>query len=220
MYDMLNDYGKPGSAALMQQKIQQAWYGSDPGGIVWNVVSTVPQSSDQSANGLSLTPAQTTALNTQLAALNQSQRNLDQAQQLLESFQASLYMMWMKVAVGNSYGGWTNLPPTTIPDWEYLFPFIQNTMYPTLFNQVWDKYCAVNQVIALLPNPTDAAAANQWANTTWSFPAEQGSGTLTLAELGLALKAMYRSEVLASERPSGDDLRRGPNADAWRRWTI
>ena len=189
MYDLLNDYGKPGSSALMQQKIQQAWYGSDPGGIVWNVVSTVPQSSDQSATGLSLTPAQTAALNTQLAALNQSQRNLDQAQQLLESLQASLYMMWMKVAVGNSYGGWTNLPPTTIPDWQYLFPFIQNTIYPTLFNQVWDQYCAVNKAKALLPSPTDEAAANQWANGQWKFPDDKGGGTLTLTELGLLLKA-------------------------------
>ena len=92
-------------------------------------------------------------------------------------------------------------------------------MYPTLFNQVSDQYCAVNKAIALLPSPTDEAAANQWANTTWNFPPITDEGTITFTELGLALKASI-AEVLAPERPCGDDLRRGPNANAWRRWTI
>ena len=189
MYDLLSDFGKPGSASLIRQKVQQAWYGSNPGGTLWDVVAVVPQSSDQSVSGVSLTPAQTAALNTQLAALNQNQQNLDQAQRQLESLQASLYMMWMKVAVGNSYGGWTNLPPTTVPDWQYLFPFVQNTVYPTLFNQVWDQYCAVQQALSLLPEPTDEDAANQWANAQWKFPDQQGTGNITLAALGLKLKA-------------------------------
>ncbi|HUI30575.1 MAG TPA: hypothetical protein VLX91_10190 [Candidatus Acidoferrales bacterium] len=187
MYDLLNEYGKPGSNALIRQRIQQAWYGSDPGGTIWEVVSAVPQSSGQSAITSQLTPEQVAALNAQLAALNQSQSDLDEAQRQLESLQSSLYMMWMKVGVGNSYSGWVNPPPTTNPEWQYLFPFIQGTIYPTIFNSTWNQYCLVNQAKSKLPSPTDSKAANDWANSSWTFPTQDG--TTTLADLSLALKA-------------------------------
>ncbi len=45
LYDLLNDFGKIGGSAYIQQQIQQAWFGSNPGGIVWEAVSDVPQSS-------------------------------------------------------------------------------------------------------------------------------------------------------------------------------
>jgi hypothetical protein len=187
MYDLLNEYDKPGGSALIRQQIQQAWFGSAPGGIAWEVVSAVPQSSGQSAVTTQLTPAQVEALNSQLAALNQNQSDLDEAQRKLESLQSSLYMMWMKVGVGNSFSGWGNPPPTTNPEWQYLFPFIQGTIYPSIFNSTWNQYCLVRQAKSKLPDPTDAKAANEWANSNWTFPTEDG--TTTLAALGLMLKA-------------------------------
>ena len=187
MYDLLDLYGTPGGSVLIEQQIQQAWYGSYPGGTVWDVVSAVPQAAGQAAVQPNLTPAQQAALDTQLAALNQSQRTFDAAERQLEWLQSNLYIMWLKYAMSNIQYGWGQAPITQ-PPWNTLSYFVVTQFYPALFNAVWDQYCIVSTQQQALPSPTDDAAANQWANAHWSFPAPDNQ-TTTLADLGLKLKA-------------------------------
>lgn len=187
MYDLLDVYGKPGGSALIEQQVQQAWYGSNPGGTVWTVVSAVPQAAGQSAVQPVLTPAQTAALDKQLAALNQNQHACDADVRQLEWLQSNLYVMWLKYAMANLQYGWEEAPVTQ-PPWNVLSYFIAVQFYPALFDAVWDQHCVVSTRQQTLPNPTDGAAANQWANAHWSFPA-QDNQTTTLAALGLKLKA-------------------------------
>jgi hypothetical protein len=186
LYDLLDDYTVPGGAALIREQVERAWFGSDPGGIVWSTVSTVPQAAGQTPSSPNLTAAQTTALNLQLAALNQNQQALDAAQRHLASLQGQYYMIWLKVGMAKS--PWFN-PPVTFPDWsKILKPNLLDPVYPDLANQVWDQLCLVTQAQAGLPCANDSAKANAWANQNWKFPNPAG-GTLTLSELGLALKA-------------------------------
>jgi hypothetical protein len=187
LYDLLDDYTVPGGAALIREQTERAWFGSDPGGVVWNAVSSVPQAAGQSPSSPNLTPAQSAALNQQLAVLNQSQRELDAARRQLTSLQGQFYMIWLKVGMGNSTR-FNDAPPHTFPPWQTLKANLANPIYPDLANQVWDQLCLVNQAQAQLPSATDNAAATAWANQNWSFPNPNG-GTQTLSELGLALKA-------------------------------
>lgn len=183
MFDLLDDYSTPGGSVLVEQQLEQTWYGSNPGDTVWEVVSALPQVATPSG----LTPGQAAALNKQLAALNRQQRDLNQARRLLQSLQPDLYRMWLKYGLANMQYSWGQTPQTT-PDWSHLSTFTSTQIYPELFNQVWDQYCAVRGQQAKLPDPTDNAAATRWAHKNWSFPAP-GGGVVTLSDLGLKLKA-------------------------------
>jgi hypothetical protein len=202
MYDLLDQYGQPGGAALVRQQIEQAWFGSSPGGTLWEAVGASPQASDETAAPPQLTPAQAAALNSALAALNAAQEALNEAERELMSLQAQLYQMWWKVGRANSYGlygGW-DAGPLTSPDWSsVLMPFVL-TLYPAIFDATWRKYCAVAGARAALPDPTpadpaDPRAPDPWANANpdWLFPDAAGNPkSLTLAGLGLYLKASAR----------------------------
>jgi hypothetical protein len=185
MYDLLDDYGKPGGSVLIEQQIETNWFGKYQGGILWNVVSNVPQVAGQSAQSPQLTPDQAQALATQLAALNQAQRDLDEAVRKLQTWQSELYFLWLKIGQGESYGWYE---PTTTPDFGDLLSTIESQLYPALTNQVWQQICLVNQAQANLPSGTDADAANQWANQQWHFTEPNGAA-VTLAQLGLMIKA-------------------------------
>jgi hypothetical protein len=199
MYDLLDDYGKPGGAVLIEQQIEQAWFGSNPGGTIWEVVGSSPQASGQSATPVALTPAQAAAVNAVLASLNASQISLDENVRELQSLQAQLYQMWWKIGRANSYsvyGGWDS-GPNTNPDWSsVLMPFVL-TLYQPLFESAWKQYCAVGQAQSELPDPTptdsnDPRAPDNWAstNSAWLFPDSNGNqNKLKLADLGLHLKA-------------------------------
>jgi hypothetical protein len=192
MYDLMDDFDKTGGPALMRQKILQASFGSDPGGTIWEVVSDVPQTSDQSAKSVSLTYDQAIDLNKQLSKLNADQQGLDKARQKLESMQAELYMIWMKVAMGNSsfIKKWGKMPHT-IPPWpgpDGLFAFLENNIYPGIFTEVWDQYCLVATAQSSLPDPSAKDLIfKQWTDKNWSFTFNGKSRTLS--QLGLKLKA-------------------------------
>ena len=185
MYDLLDDYGKPGGSVMVEQQIEQAWFGSDPGGTRWEVVSAPTQAAGAQVQPPNLTTAQTQAVGQNLAALNQGQTKLDADLRQLQWLQANLYMMWWRIGRANSFP-WGETPTTT-PAWNVLQPFMETTIYPALFSQVWDQFCTVSQEANALPNPTDITAANIWANQNWTFPGN-GSGTLHLSDLGLQLK--------------------------------
>jgi hypothetical protein len=194
MYDLLDKYDKPGGAALVEQQIEQAWFGSAPGGTIWEVVASA-QSSQQTAEPPQLTPSQSAAVAAALAGLNSAQAAFDESKRGLMSLQTQLYQMWWKVGRARSYAIYDSAPPTK-PRWSVLKTFLL-TLYEPLLKATWKQYCAVEQARKALPDPTatddkDPRSPGRWAadNTAWLFPDEGGvPKKMKLAELGLYLKA-------------------------------
>ncbi len=183
-YDLLEEAGKPGGQKLIDQQAHQAWFGSKPGGTLWEITGTP----NATAKTPELTPAQQTKLDAYLAALNTSQRDADQALRELESLQSQLYILWWKLAKLLSM----TKPFERPPNWKELVAEAEK-LYPQLTNKVWAQTCQVRQKQSLVPqasgDTTLNEAANQWANANWSFPKAKGKGTVTLKELDLQLKA-------------------------------
>jgi hypothetical protein len=196
-YDLLKDYGQPGGQALVEQQIHNAWYGSKPGGILWEVVGRAPDDSGQAAQPPRLTPAQTKALDAVVANLNTAQRASDQAQRELASLQSDLYIMWWKVGISNAGGFGDQIDPDPLyprdntPQWKDLKPNVNTDIYPELFQTVWKKYCAVQTARSKLPDPMDAASAQAWADKNWKFPgtSTKANVLVNLSALGLQLKS-------------------------------
>ncbi len=194
MYDLLDKYDQPGGAALVEQQIEQAWFGLAPGGTIWEVVAGTSQSSQQTAEPPELMPAQSAAVAAALAGLNSTQTAFDESVRALMSLQSQLYLMWWKLGRAESYSIYDTAPPTR-PRWSVLNNFIR-TLYPPLLKETWNRYCAVEQARKTLPDPTaddtDPRSPARWAeaNPAWLFPDAAGTPKkLKLAELGLYLKA-------------------------------
>ena len=187
--NLLEDYGVPGGSAEVQQQIEQSWFGSDPGGTVWEVVSALTNLQVDTAND-TLTPAQNAALVQQLSQLNRDQRAYDLGQCQLQTQQSELYRLWLKLSQSNNMPPWDL--PTTYPDFgSVLQPVLQQDIYPNWFGQVANLLNTQNNLLAALPEPNDNDAANAWANANWTFPDATDSGsTVTLQALGLQLKAV------------------------------
>ncbi len=185
--NLLEDYGVPGGSAQVQKQIEQSWFGSDPGGTVWEVVSALNNLQVDTAND-TLTPAQNSALLQQLSQLNRDQRAYDLGQCQLQAQQSELYRLWLKLSQS------INMPwdlPTTYPDFStVLQPVLQNKIYPSWFGQVANLLNIQSNLLAALPEPDDNDAANAWANANWVFPDITDPGvTVSLQDLGLQLKA-------------------------------
>jgi hypothetical protein len=185
-YDLLKEYGKPGGSALIEQQIHQAWYGSEAGSTLWEVVALDPNASGEQPPAPDLTPEQQQALHQQLAALNTAQDGLNQQRLQLTSLQADLYMMWWKI--GRAYSSGFGKTPTTTPPWNELKLAIEEILYPELLRSTRTLYCTVAEEQSRLPDANNKVEANRWANVNWSFP-KSGGGNLKLADLGLKLKA-------------------------------
>lgn len=184
MLDALDVYGTPGAPVLMNQRIEDSWFGTAPGGTIWSAVAATPQAAGQQAETPQLTPAQSTKLHELLAALNVAQRDYDDAGRELVSLRQTLYQMWLRVGVGSTFG-FGQGPP----NWDDLEPLLDQSIYPALIARVWQGICDHQSAAKELPDPTDPGAATAWADASWSFPAGDGGGTTTLSALGLGLKA-------------------------------
>ena len=187
MFELLDDYGKPGGTALVRQQVEQSWYSSDPGGTVWQAVPVTAQNTDFDVADSRLTPAQRQALYQQLAALTIAQQAYDETQRTLQAQQGELYRLWLKLSQAQNFG-WGDAPEMT-PDFEsVVLPLLQTKLYPGLAQQVWELCQAQAKAQAQLPDPTDARQATAWADAHWRFPTATAA-TATLTELGLELKA-------------------------------
>lgn len=193
MYDLLDKYDQPGGAALVEQQIEQAWYGSAPGGTMWEVVAATSQSSAQEPPVL--TPAQSAAIAAALAGLNSAQAAFDESMRALMSLQTQLYQLWWKLGRAKSYDIYAT-KVVTKPTWSVLKQFLI-TLYEPLLKTTWTQYCAVEQARKALPDPTatddqDPRSPSRWVenNPDWLFPDKSGAPKkVKLAELGLYIKA-------------------------------
>lgn len=214
-YDLLDDYGQPGGSVYVEQRIRHAWFGDRPGGTTWQMAGAVPDAAGKDAQPVSLTPAQQTSLNQQLAALNANQRAYDRAARELASLQSELYRYWWKNGTASYVSGdWQHeaydpgllFPTGTTPQWTQTTPageqrllwdyspgsglkdYFQATLYPDLQQEVWTQLCTARSLAAHLPGPSDPEGANRWANAHVKLPDGAG-GTRTPGDLGLVLRA-------------------------------
>jgi len=188
MLQLLDDYGVPGGATLVQQQVEQSWFGSGPGGTVWHVVPATASDASFNIAGSSLTSAQQTAIIKQLANLNASQQHSDKLQRTLATTQSQLYMTWLAMMQSQSIYSATGVlgAPSTTPEWSVLQPVLQNSLYPDSYNDTWQQFCTLQTAIHALP--TSTANANTWAAAHWQVPSADGTGCVTLDSLNLVLK--------------------------------
>jgi hypothetical protein len=98
-YDLLTTLNAPDGEAQLELKIRDAWFGSVPGGTVWQVAAAQTGQFDtgQLTPGTVPPPPRLKAEQaTALALLNRNQRALDEARQFLYSQQRELYGAWWK----------------------------------------------------------------------------------------------------------------------------
>jgi hypothetical protein len=185
-YDALSDFGKPGGAALVEQRVRDAWFGSAEGGTDWRVVAATPEDAGDPSPG----PVPGPDVLAQLAALNADQQRLDEAELTLATRRQALYGMWLRVGRANSFE-WGQTP-ATVPAWEGLKSFLEDDLYPQVANAVWDLACEVATMRASLPDPSDPAAATAWADERWRLTSADGKPA-SLSDLGLQLKGSSRA---------------------------
>ncbi|MCA1558219.1 MAG: hypothetical protein LC731_06740, partial [Acidobacteria bacterium] len=162
-YNFLRTLDDADGEAQLDLQIRQAWFGTAPGGTIWQVVAA--QTGQTPTGQLSpetipppppLTPEQTA----QLAELNRNQRALDQAQQKLTSMQWELYASWWK---NNS---WNTMSPAAQSQLQNLFDNMSGIIQTVqqnvdannssgLYHQVVLQQAAVNSQILALPDPTN-----------------------------------------------------------------
>lgn len=182
-YNQLQTLDAPDGEAQLELKIQEAWFGSAPGGTIWTVVAaqTGQTSTGQLTPGVvtpppPLTPAQATAL----ALLNRNQRALDQAQQLLYSMQWELYATWWKQNnLANMSGAeYAQLNQYFHNRMDAIKQLIAQNLPPNttsgLYYNVVQQQASVVQQAQALPNPTDAQSILDYATSTLGLdPATQ-----------------------------------------------
>lgn len=87
-YDLLSTFSSSDRSEALSQAILNAWFGSVPGGTLWQVVEP-----DQLMPHLSAEQAE------MLARLNSAQRDLDALRRKLSDMQWELYALWWKVGL-------------------------------------------------------------------------------------------------------------------------
>jgi hypothetical protein len=183
--DALSDYGKPGGAALVEQRVRDSWFGATEGGTRWDVAAATPAGGAEPEQG----PAPGADVLASLTELNAEQSRLDETERTLATRRQTLYGMWLRVGRANSFG-WGQAPHTKIP-WKDVKALLEDDLYPRLAGEVWDLACHVQAMRAGLPDPTDGEAATAWADERWQLTGPDGKPA-TLSSLGLALKASAR----------------------------
>ena len=99
-YDSLALLDEPDAAVQLEQRIRRAWYGSTPGGTLWQIVpvSQGQIGTDPISGAVQAAPAPLTADQAGwLAGLNIRQRDFDIAQRDLKSQQWELFSLWWKL---------------------------------------------------------------------------------------------------------------------------
>ncbi len=91
-HDLLGTLDDTDGPGLLAARIHDAWFGSRPGGSVWQVVAVPPATSGQAVAQEAAPPAAPPWL----AGLNQAQATYDQAVRELAALQRELYEMWWK----------------------------------------------------------------------------------------------------------------------------
>ncbi|HLO03999.1 MAG TPA: hypothetical protein VK191_12895 [Symbiobacteriaceae bacterium] len=125
-YDLLPTLDQPDGPQILEQKIHEQWFGSQPGGYIWEIVAR--PGTDPDPNWTE--PAW-------LVELNQTQNALDEARLTMQSMQWELYALWWK----QQYAA--HLPPNRYPSGmtpqmfaDQLDPANQNGLLYKVYQQI------------------------------------------------------------------------------------
>lgn len=98
-YGVLQTLDGPDGSAQLELKIRQAWFGSAPGGTLWDIVAVSQGQTSADAldrGSVPLPPPLTPAQEQWLAALNVRQRDYDAASRELMTMQWDVFSLWWK----------------------------------------------------------------------------------------------------------------------------
>jgi len=101
-YGFLHSLDEPGGLGMLDQKIHNAWFGSNNGGTRWEIVDKERAEGTDSTAALSKEEMEKEER--WLAKLNRNQSKLDLARFQLTSLQRELYEMWWKKGYATSLG--------------------------------------------------------------------------------------------------------------------
>jgi hypothetical protein len=147
-YNLQEAYDQPDSAAVLDQRIHEAWFNAVPGGRQWDLVSETISINE------ALPPPLSDAEKTWLNTLNQNQQTLDQARFQLSALQQQLYEMWWKNGYAVGYASLFNRFPYNFTQADFADQLDPGNP-ASLSSQVYDL---INQIKDLEANvPTSVA---------------------------------------------------------------
>lgn len=173
-YSLLPEMNQPDGAAQVALKAEQAWFGSTPGGTLWQIVAAQRADLTQTNQPQpQITPAQAAAL----AQLNQAQVQLDQNRRQLGSLQSQLHDLWWKQQFANKNGYGQNNPAEqgfTPDNWNTILGAMTSALDAntsgSLISQVIQLQNTIANQAAGLPDPHNPASIAQYATTTMNLP--------------------------------------------------
>jgi hypothetical protein len=180
-YDSLSLLDEPDATAQLELRIRRAWFGSTPGGTLWQIVP-VAQGQSQSDPLTRVVQPPPVPLSsdqeTWLATLNTSQRALDIAQRELMTLQWELFSLWWKTQYAAA-----NLMPDGLSTWgidaTQVLSLLSNQLDPTqsasFISEVSAKQSAVAEMQGSLPIPTSPDSIQQFSK---QIPGNTGNLTL------------------------------------------
>jgi hypothetical protein len=167
-YGVLQTLDDPDGEAQLELKIRQAWFGSTPGGTVWDIVAVSQGQQDQQfldSTSIPLPPPLTTDQANWLAALNTQQRQYDQLKRQLMTMQWEVFSLWWKQqrapwvdAQQEQLGIDVSGPNNVILGW------INNALDNTQPSSVLSQVLALQQQVAAfnLPDPTSETSIKDY----------------------------------------------------------
>jgi hypothetical protein len=179
-YNFLKTLDQPDGDAQLDLLVRQAWFGSVPGGTIWQVAGAQTKETETgqlAPDSVPPPPPLTGDQQTKLGQLNRAQRDLDQAKRLLASMQWELYGTWWKqnrlTAISNDPAAATDLAQYLRPTFEQssdVTDLITQNLNPSnndgLLNQVVQQQTAVQSQMQALPDPTNPQSILEYATTT------------------------------------------------------
>lgn len=179
-YNLLQTLDEPDGAEQLALKRRQAWFGTTPGGTVWDMVAVDQNRTTPGLDPFAVPlnrgaapppPPLTQAQAQWLAELNQRQRQLDQMQRELATLQWELFAVWWKQK-NLHYNKNFAAEEKTQKELGILLSQIKamleaalNADQPdSLLRQVLNQQENIQQLIAQVPEPTSPASLQAWSN--------------------------------------------------------
>jgi hypothetical protein len=145
-YNLQEVYDQPDSAAVLDQRIHEAWFSAVSGGTQWDLVSENIDIDE------ALPPPLSDSEKTWLNTLNQNQQTLDNARFQLSALQQQLYEMWWKNGYAVGYSSLFNKFPYNFTQADFA-----NQLDPgnpsSLSSQAHDLINQIKQLEANVPTP-------------------------------------------------------------------
>ncbi|WP_417670323.1 hypothetical protein [Roseibium sp.] len=187
-YDLLPLLNEVNGDAILDEKIRQAWFGSEPGGYWWTIADTTDENADDSTQ---LTKAEADWL----AQLNADQVELDENLEALFALQWDFNAAWWKLGQNpDDFFPPLDGAPTNAELQSFLDP--DNSVGVT--GKLLSRFQAVQRLLAKVPRPSTAAAdtaQDAWQAGIADFASAKGLSS------GKVLKAVPGARYWRTNNP-------------------